>query len=76
MDIVIDGRRGIAYLRPKTPPLPYEYNHLSAVFVPHDLQSDDLVAHVIKDGPGYNVGIRDGDVLLKIGDLDCTRDGA
>lgn len=73
LDIIIDGRRGFAYLRPKkTPPVPYAYNHLAAVFVPHDLQSDDLVAHVIKGGPGYNAGIRDGDVLLKIGHLDCT----
>jgi C-terminal processing protease CtpA/Prc len=40
--------------------------------VPQDSQSDDLVAHVIKSSPGYDAGIRNGDVLLKIGHLDCT----
>jgi hypothetical protein len=74
MDVVLDGIHRIVYLRPKkTPPLPYEHNRLGAVFTPNDFQSDDLVAHVIDGSPGYIAGIRDGDVLLKIGDLDCTQ---
>ena len=74
LDIILDGIHGVAYLRAKkTPSLPFEYNHLGAVFVPHDLQSDDLVAHVIANSPAYDAGIRDGDILLKIGDLDCTQ---
>jgi hypothetical protein len=74
LDIILDGIHGVAYVRAKkTPSLPFEYNHLGAVFVPHDLQSDDLVAHVIGNSPAYNAGIRDGDILLKIGNLDCTK---
>lgn len=35
LDIIIDGKRGVAYLQfKKTAPLPYEHNRLGAVFVP------------------------------------------
>jgi hypothetical protein len=74
LDIILDGKHGVAYLRPKrTQSLPFEYNRLGAVFTPRDLQSNDLIARVIENSPGYNAGIRDGDILLKIGDLDCTK---
>ncbi|MGH7975757.1 MAG: hypothetical protein ACREC8_03750, partial [Limisphaerales bacterium] len=74
LDIIIDGKHGVAYLRPKeTRPLPYEHNRLGAVFVPKDLQSDDLIAHVIVGSPAYEARIRDGDFLLEIGGLDCTK---
>lgn len=73
LDIVIDGKRGLAYLWPRdAPPVPYEYNHLGAVFVPQNLKSDDLVAHVADSSPAVEAGIRNGDILLKIGELDCT----
>src|SRR5208282_245383 len=71
---VVDGKRGVVWLRPKrTPPTPYWHNRLGAVFVPRTLQSDDLIAHVINGSPAFETGIRNGDRLLKIGDLDCTR---
>jgi hypothetical protein len=74
LDIVIDGKQGIAYLCPrKTPALPYEHNRLGAVFVPRNSQNDDLVAHVVPGSPAYESGIRNDDVLLKIGELDATR---
>ena len=74
LDILIDGRHGVAYLRPrKTPPLPYTHNRLGAVFVPRNLQSNDLVAHVAAGSPAGKAGIRNDDVLLKIGKLDVTR---
>lgn len=74
LDIVIDGKHGLAYLRPRgTPPLLYEHNRLGAVFVPLNLKSDDLLARVINDSPAFEAGIRDGDVLLRIGNLDCTK---
>ena len=74
LDLIIDGDLGFAYLRPKsTPPPPYEHNRLGSVFVPSDLQGGDLLARVIAGSPAYQAGIRDGDVLLKVGDLDVTQ---
>jgi hypothetical protein len=74
LDSIIDGKHGIAYLRAKkTPPLPYEHNRLGAVFVPRDSQNDDLVAHVVDGSPAFEAGIRNDDVLLKIGKLDATK---
>ena len=74
LDIIIDGKNDFAYLRPKkTPSLPYEHNRLGAVFVPRDLQSDDAIAHVVENSPAFDAGIRNGDVLLKIGELDVTK---
>jgi hypothetical protein len=52
----------------------YKYNRLGAVFVPEDIQTTNaLIAHVIESGPAYKAGIRDGDELLKIGQLDATK---
>jgi hypothetical protein len=74
LDLVIDGKIGVAYLQSKkTPPLPYQHNRLGAVFVPRDSQSDDLLAHVVDGSPAYEIGIRNDDVLLKIGELDVTK---
>ncbi len=74
LDSIIDGKHGVAYLRPRTtPPLLYEHNRLGAVFVPRDSQNDDLIAHVVDDSPAGEAGIRNDDVLLKIGELDATK---
>jgi hypothetical protein len=74
LDIIIDGKHGVAYLRPKrTPPLPYAHNRLGADFVPLELPSDECVAWVADGSPAYEAGIRNDDVLLKIGELDVTR---
>src|SRR5690242_15954824 len=35
--------------------------------------NDDLIAHVVDGSPAHEAGIRNGDVLLKIADLDVTR---
>lgn len=74
LDFVVDGATGTAYLRPKkSAPMPYEHNRLGAVFVPPDSSSDNLVAHLLDDSPAHDAGICNGDVLLKIGDLDATK---
>jgi Aspartyl protease/PDZ domain len=73
LDIIIDGKHNMAYLRPKnTPPLPYEHNRLGAAFVPRDSQNDDLVAQVADGSPAYEAGIRNGDVLSEIDGRDVT----
>ena len=74
MDLIVDGLLGIAYVRPKTLPVaPYDHNRLGAVFVPPSIEGGDLTARVLDGSPGYAAGIRNGDVLLKIGDLDATK---
>jgi hypothetical protein len=73
--VVIDGRNGWLYTKPVTRPFPdYDYNRLGAVFVPRDVEkTDDLIANVIKGSPAYRAGIRDGDILLKVGILNVTK---
>jgi hypothetical protein len=74
LDIIIDGKNGFAFVRPKTTaPLPYQHNRLGADFIPRDSRSDDLIAHVANGSPAYKAGIRNGDVLLKVGKLDFTK---
>jgi hypothetical protein len=74
LDFIIDAKGGFAYLRPKeTRPPPYELNRLGAVFTPVDLQSEDLIARVVRGSPGWEAGIRNGDVLTRIGELDVTK---
>lgn len=70
-DLVIDGKKGFAYLHAKAgPPPPYEYNRLGAVFAPPDLESGNLVASVIAGSPAWEAGIRPGDVLTRVGNTD------
>jgi len=66
VDLIVDPLHNVAYLRPKkeTPP-PYTHNRAGVVFVPPDLQSSELIAHVAENSPAYTVGIRDGDLLLE-----------
>ncbi len=75
MELVIDGPAGVAYLQPsKAPSIPYAHNRLGAVFTPANLESgDDLVARVSLGSPADQSGVRDGDLLLKIGPLDATK---
>lgn len=74
LDLVVDGVNRVVYARPREEPAPaYPHNRLGAVFVPRDMESDPLLAHVAPGSPAYLAGIRDNDVLLKIDDLDVTR---
>jgi len=74
LDFIIDGTQGVAYLRPKrTPPPPYQHNRLGAEFVPRHSKSDELVAQVADGSPAQIATIRNGDVLLKVGDRDVTK---
>jgi hypothetical protein len=74
VDLVVHAKEGFAYLRRKeVGPPPYEHNRLGAVFTPVDLESQDLIARVVRGSPGWEAGIRDGDVLIRIGDLDVTK---
>ena len=43
------------------------------MFVPGGSKGADLVAHVADGSPAQKVGIRSGDLLLKIDELDVTK---
>jgi S1-C subfamily serine protease len=74
LDFVVDGPGGSVYIRPsKNPPPEFSHNRLGAVFTPANLQSDPLLATVASGSPAYTAGIRDGDILLKIDNLDATK---
>jgi hypothetical protein len=74
LDLIVDGKSDVAYVRPRTAPAPPPpHNRLGAVFVPVDLEKGhDLVGIVLNDSPAWQAGIRDGDLLLRIGDTDVT----
>lgn len=73
-DIVIDGPGGRARLKPRQEsPGPVVHNRLGAVFAPPEENASDLVARVARSSPAAAARIRDGDVLLKIDELDVTQ---
>lgn len=72
LDLVVDGKNNIAYIRPKqTPPAPFPHNRLGAVFI-DDREGVELLAHVAPGSPAEEAGIRDGDILLKVDDRDVV----
>lgn len=74
LEVIVDGPGGCFYTRQrKNPQLKYSHNRAAAVFVPKDFASPHLVAHVVDNGPAFQAGIRNGDILLKIDDLDVTK---
>ena len=72
MDMVIDGEGEIYVQTSETLPPAYIHNRFGAVFMPAAVNNDARLARVVKDSPAEKAGIRDGDVLLKIDQLDVT----
>jgi hypothetical protein len=74
LDLIVDGKRSVAYLRAKkTPPSAYSHNRLGAVFVPKDVESNEFVARVADGSPAQEAGVRNGDVLLKVNGTTITK---
>jgi len=73
MILAVDGEKDVAYVGIKQrPPQPYNHNRLGAVFIPKDLQSTNLIAHVASKSPAEKSGVKNGDILLKINNLDVA----
>jgi hypothetical protein len=74
LDIIIDGKNGYAFVRPKTmPPVSYQHNRLGAVFWSQDSSTNYFVAHVLNGGPAYKAGVLDGDILLGVSKWDAMK---
>jgi len=73
-EVVLDLRESRIYLKRRDGGhLVPEYNRLGATFAPKSLDSVELIAQVLTDSPGYRCGIRDGDILLRVDDVDMTK---
>jgi hypothetical protein len=51
----------------------FRYNRLGATFLPSSLESDRLVARVLINTPAHRAGLRSGDILKKVDNIDMTR---
>jgi hypothetical protein len=67
LDLIVDGKRGVAHLRTKTtPPEPYEHNRAGVAFFPSPSNTNAFTAvRVIEGSPAWEAGVRSGDILLK-----------
>ncbi len=73
-DVVLDLRESRIYLNRRYGyQLKPDYNRLGATFIPKSMDSVELIAQVLTDSPGYRCGIRNGDILLKVDDVDMTK---
>ena len=74
IDIIIDGPNNDLYMMPnEIRTSEYAYNRLGAVFVPDDVSSENLYAHVVEGSPAYKAGLRNRDILESVNDLDVTK---
>ncbi|MCP3901124.1 MAG: PDZ domain-containing protein [Desulfobacteraceae bacterium] len=72
-DIICDGE-GSIYTKPiEKTEKKYLYNKIGAVFVPENMQSEYLIAHVLKESPAWKAGVRDNDILVAIDNIDATK---
>jgi hypothetical protein len=73
-EVVLDLKESRMYLKMRDGGyIESEYNRLGATFAPESLDSEELVARVLEDSPGYRFGIRNGDILLRVDDVDMTK---
>jgi tetratricopeptide (TPR) repeat protein len=73
LDLVIDGKNDVAYLRPKlTPPMAYQHNRLGAVFIREESLGNELFAWVAPGSPADEAGIHTGDILLQVDQQDVA----
>jgi hypothetical protein len=72
LEFVVDSGHAVAYWKPRRSSYKYSYNRLGAIFVPVPGRPQNGVAKVIKAGPAYAAGVRDGDVLLEVDGIKVT----
>lgn len=75
LEPIIDGRNRRVFVRKNAISTnAYAYNRLGAIFLPSSTLPDaQLIARVVEGGPAYRSGIRNGDSLTGINDLDVRK---
>ncbi len=73
-EVIFDLRESRIYLKTRDGGhIKPDYNRLGATFAPKSLDSVELVAQVLANSPAYRCGIRNGDILLRVDDVDMTK---
>jgi hypothetical protein len=73
-EIVFDLKENRIYMKERPySRVNFKYNRLGATFPPESLESTRLVGHVLMNSPAYKAGLRSGDILLKVDDIDMTQ---
>lgn len=73
-EVIFDLRESRIYLKTRDGDhIEPDYNRLGATFVPKSLDSVKLSAQVLVNSPAYRCGIRNGDILLRVDDVDMTK---
>jgi Aspartyl protease/PDZ domain len=76
LDIIIDGPRFTAWVRPKTtPPQPVNHNRSGAIIDPREYRKKKLILRVLDGGPAFEAGLRDGDALVEFDGHEVHRMG-
>jgi hypothetical protein len=67
LDLIVDGKRGVAHLRTKTtPPVPYQHNRAGVAILPSASNTNVFTAvRVVEGSPAWEAGVRSGDTVLK-----------
>lgn len=73
-EIVFDLKDNNIYMKQRPySPVNLNYNRLGASFPPTSLESDKLVGYILENTPAYRAGLRTGDVLLRVDNIDMTQ---
>ena len=75
LELVVDPSHSVAYWKQRKSTDSYRYysyNRLAAVFRSTAKDPNEPVARVLKGGPAYAAGVRDGDVLLQVDGIPVT----
>lgn len=73
-EVVLDLKENRIFMKGRLyTPSKIQYNRLGAAFFPASMKSEKTMAQVLEKSPAYKAGLRSGDILLKVDDVDMAR---